>query len=166
MQGFLKFSRPEDLKLQPIRVGALLDEIVPILQSRGRPRRRRARRRSRATTRPTSTAIPAMLRQAFLNLAQNACQAMPQGGTLRIHCASAKRTPRVRSRSPTPAVGIKPEHLQRIFDLYFTTKEKGSGIGLSMVFRTIQMHDGEIEVRVDARSRDDVPSRLAAGLNA
>jgi signal transduction histidine kinase len=44
-------------------------------------------------------------------------------------------------------VGIRPEHLQRIFDLYFTTKDKGSGIGLSMVYRTVQMHDGEIEVQ-------------------
>jgi signal transduction histidine kinase len=44
-------------------------------------------------------------------------------------------------------VGIDPAHLQRIFDLYFTTKEKGSGIGLSMVYRTVQMHDGEIEAQ-------------------
>ena len=44
-------------------------------------------------------------------------------------------------------IGIAPAHLQRIFDLYFTTKEKGSGIGLSMVYRTVQMHDGEIEVQ-------------------
>jgi signal transduction histidine kinase len=44
-------------------------------------------------------------------------------------------------------VGIRPEHLKRIFDLYFTTKDKGSGIGLSMVYRTVQMHDGEIEVQ-------------------
>jgi len=44
-------------------------------------------------------------------------------------------------------IGIKPEHLSRIFDLYFTTKSNGSGIGLSMVYRTIQMHDGEIEVQ-------------------
>ena len=44
-------------------------------------------------------------------------------------------------------VGIPPEHLARIFDLYFTTKEHGSGIGLSLVFRTIQMHNGEIEVQ-------------------
>jgi signal transduction histidine kinase len=43
--------------------------------------------------------------------------------------------------------GIEPAHLQRIFDLYYTTKEKGSGIGLSMVYRTVQMHDGEIEVQ-------------------
>ena len=44
-------------------------------------------------------------------------------------------------------VGIKPENLEKIFDLYFSTKPKGSGIGLSMVYRTIQMHDGEIEVQ-------------------
>ncbi|PYR41356.1 MAG: hypothetical protein DMF95_31300, partial [Acidobacteria bacterium] len=44
-------------------------------------------------------------------------------------------------------VGIKPPDLKRIFDLYFTTKEKGSGIGLSMVYRTVQMHDGEVEVQ-------------------
>ena len=43
--------------------------------------------------------------------------------------------------------GIEPDHLKRIFDLYFTTREKGSGIGLSMVYRTVQLHDGEIEVQ-------------------
>ena len=51
------------------------------------------------------------------------------------------------SHLPIPARGSSRSILQRIFDLYFTTKEKGSGIGLSMVFRTIQMHDGEIEVQ-------------------
>jgi two-component system, NtrC family, sensor kinase len=43
-------------------------------------------------------------------------------------------------------MGIKPENLNRIFDLYFTTKERGSGIGLSLVYRIVQMHDGEVEV--------------------
>jgi signal transduction histidine kinase len=43
--------------------------------------------------------------------------------------------------------GILPEHLDKIFDLYFTTKPKGSGIGLSMVYRIVQMHDGEIEIQ-------------------
>ena len=44
-------------------------------------------------------------------------------------------------------VGIAPEHLSRIFDLYFTDQGAGTGIGLSMVYRIIQMHDGEIEVQ-------------------
>jgi len=86
------------------------------------------------------------LRQAILNLALNACQAMPDGGTLRLRCESV-RGRRVCITVTDTGVGIKPEHLQRIFDLYFTTKERGSGIGLSMVYRTVQMHDGEIEVQ-------------------
>jgi signal transduction histidine kinase len=144
VQGFLKFTRPEDLKLQPISVGTLLEEIVPIL----RPEAERVgvAVEIACDDAPDVNGDPAMLRQAFLNLAQNACQAMPQGGTLRIHCANASDQ-RVSIAFTDSGVGIKPEHLQRIFDLYFTTKEKGSGIGLSMVFRTIQMHDGEIEVQ-------------------
>ena len=86
-----------------------------------------------------------MLRQAFLNLAINACQAMPNGGTLRVACSPAPRQ-RVEVRVQDTGVGIKPEHLSRIFDLYYTTKEHGTGIGLSMVYRTIQLHDGDIDV--------------------
>jgi signal transduction histidine kinase len=144
VQGFLKFTRPEDLKLQPVAVRSLLDEIVPIV----RPEADRARVQLSVDCEaaPDVNGDPTMLRQAFLNLALNACQAMPNGGTLRIRCESA-RGRRVAVVFSDTGVGIAPADLQRIFDLYFTTKEKGSGIGLSMVYRTVQMHDGEIEVQ-------------------
>jgi signal transduction histidine kinase len=71
---------------------------------------------------------------------------MSSGGTLRLVAAAASRN-RVEVRVEDTGVGIKPEHLSRIFDLYFTTKERGTGIGLSMVYRIIQLHDGEIEVQ-------------------
>ena len=71
---------------------------------------------------------------------------MPNGGVLRVHAESV-RGRRVAVSIADTGVGIHPDHLQRIFDLYFTTKERGSGIGLSMVYRTVQMHDGEIEVQ-------------------
>jgi signal transduction histidine kinase len=87
-----------------------------------------------------------MMRQALLNLALNACQAMPEGGTLRITCRPTSRA-RVEIDVEDTGVGIAPENLQKIFDLYFTTKEKGSGIGLSMVYRTVQLHDGAVEVQ-------------------
>jgi signal transduction histidine kinase len=144
VQGFLKFTRPEDLKLQPVRLASLLDEVAPILQQE-------ASRAGVAVTiacdaAPDVNGDPAMLRQAFLNLAINACQAMPNGGTLQIR-GEAARDRRVAVSFSDTGVGIDPEHLQRIFNLYFTTKPKGSGIGLSMVYRTVQMHDGEIEVQ-------------------
>ncbi len=144
MQGFLKFSRPEDLKLQPVQLAALFDEVVPIV----RPEAERAGVSLvvECGDMPDVNGDPAMLRQAFLNLALNAVQAMPNGGTLRIACSKA-RDRRVAVRVTDTGVGIRPEHLEKIFNLYFTTKERGSGIGLSMVYRTVQMHDGEIEVQ-------------------
>jgi signal transduction histidine kinase len=144
VQGFLKFTRPEDLKLQPVQLKALFDEVIPIV----RPEADSANVMLNVdcANAPDVNGDLAMLRQAFLNLALNACQAMPHGGTLGIRCQGA-RDRRVKIEFSDTGVGIDPEHLQRIFDLYFTTKEKGSGIGLSMVYRTVQMHDGEIEVQ-------------------
>lgn len=144
MQGFLKFTRAEDLKLQDLFLGAVVDEVVRIVEPECE---------TSGVTLTTSgfDSLPlvsgdaTMLRQAFLNLALNACQAMPNGGELRI-VAAALSGRRVEVRFEDTGVGIKPEHLERIFDLYFTTRERGSGIGLSMVYRTVQMHDGEVEV--------------------
>ena len=95
---------------------------------------------------PPVSADPGLLEQAFLNLALNACQAMPHGGRLRIAATRAAGPP-VEVVFEDTGVGIAPEQLARIFDLYFTTKEHGSGIGLSLVYRTVQLHDGEIEVQ-------------------
>jgi signal transduction histidine kinase len=143
VQGFLKFTRAEDLKLQPVHLRSLFDEVLPIVQPEAT--------RTGVTVYiacdgvPDVNGDPMMLRQAFLNLSLNACQAMSNGGTLQIRCERASAG-RVAIAFADTGVGIEPDHLQRIFDLYFTTKPKGSGIGLSMVYRTVQMHDGEIEV--------------------
>ncbi len=145
VQGFLKFTRPEDLRLQAVRVSALFDEILPVVEPEARNHGVRVIVECPASA-PAVNGDAAMLRQAFLNLAINACQAMPDGGTLRMSCAAAARE-RVEVRIEDTGVGIPPDHLGRIFDLYFTTKDHGTGIGLSMVYRIIQMHDGEVEVQ-------------------
>ena len=144
LQDFLKFTRTEDLHLQPLSVAALVDEVVPIV--RPEAEQRGVALAVDCDNVPDVNGDPGMLRQAFLNLALNACQAMPSGGTLRIH-GERQMGRRVAVAFTDTGTGIAPEHLQRIFDLYFTTKEKGSGIGLSMVYRTVQMHDGDIEVQ-------------------
>jgi signal transduction histidine kinase len=144
VQGFLKFTRPEDLRLQAVNLSELFHEVIPIVQPEAA--RTGVQLVVESEGAPDVNGDPAMLRQAFLNLALNACQAMPNGGTLRITC-EALRGRRVSIAVADTGVGIAPEHLSRIFDLYFSTRERGSGIGLSMVYRTIQMHDGEIEVQ-------------------
>ena len=144
MQGLLRFTRSEDLKPQTLSLAALVDEVVGVI----RPECEAAGVHvvvEGVDRLPPITGDPTMLRQALLNLALNARQAMPNGGTLRIFATPRAR--RVDISVEDTGVGIKPEHLGRIFDLYFTTREKGSGIGLSMVYRTVQLHDGEIEVQ-------------------
>ena len=143
MQGLLKFARSEDLKPQALSLSALVDEVVGVI----RPECEAAKVDvvvEGVGRVPPIMGDPTMLRQALLNLALNARQAMPNGGTLRI--AAAVRPRGIEISVEDTGVGIKPEHLGRIFDLYFTTREKGSGIGLSMVYRTMHLHDGEIEV--------------------
>jgi len=144
VQGFLKFTRPEDLRLQPVRVKDVFDEILPIIAPETEKNSVRVTVDAAAGG-PWVNGDAAMLRQAFLNLAINACQAMPNGGTLRLSCGPAPGN-RVQVLFEDTGVGIPAEHLSKIFDLYFTTKDHGTGIGLSMVYRIIQLHDGEVEV--------------------
>jgi len=144
VQGFLKFTRPEELRLQPVQLRPLVDEILPVIRTEARKHGVKVIVEIAAST-PGVNADAAMLRQAILNLAINACQAMPNGGTLRL-VGRAGADDRVELLVEDTGKGIAPEHLSRIFDLYFTTKEKGTGIGLSMVYRIIQLHDGDVEV--------------------
>jgi signal transduction histidine kinase len=144
VQGFLKFSRPEDLRLQPVRPLTLFEEILPVVKPE-------AERNGVSIVIDCPPHVPAingdagMLRQVFMNLAINACQAMPHGGALRL-TASASARAWVEVRIEDSGVGIPPQNLQKIFDLYFTTKDHGTGIGLSVVYRIVQLHDGAIEV--------------------
>ena len=144
VQGFLKFTRPEDLRLQPVRLSEMFEGILPVVEPEAMKNSVRLVLDCPASLPPVN-GDAGMLRQAFMNLAINACQAMPHGGVLRISCAPASRH-RVQVRIEDTGVGIKPEHLDKIFDLYFTTKDHGTGIGLSMVYRIVQLHDGDIEV--------------------
>jgi PAS domain S-box-containing protein len=92
--------------------------------------------------------------QVVQNLVLNASQAMPQGGTIWINLANDSAAPlRTGLAGPTVRLsvsdtggGIRPEHLGKIFDPYFTTKREGSGLGLATVYAIVKKHGGYIEV--------------------
>ena len=145
VQGFLKFTRPEDLHLSAVTLLPLLEELMPVIAAEASKSAVEVKLDFPAGL-PDVNADAGMLQQAFLNLALNACQAMPNGGRLRI-AGRALPKHEVEVVFEDTGIGISPENLARIFDLYFTTKESGSGIGLSLVYRTVQLHDGQIEVQ-------------------
>jgi signal transduction histidine kinase len=96
-----------------------------------------------------------LVRQALLNLLLNAMQAMQDGGLVRISVRRDQRAAIVEIADN--GVGIPESLLPRIFDLYFTTKPRGSGIGLAMTYRILQLHGGSLEVRSNADAAS--PSR-------
>ena len=85
-----------------------------------------------------------LLSQALLNLVLNGMQSMADGGLLRL--SLSRRGDDAELSVADEGSGIAAELMPRLFELYFTTKSKGSGIGLAMTYRIVQMHGGSIEV--------------------
>jgi two-component system NtrC family sensor kinase len=87
------------------------------------------------------------LQQVLLNLSLNACEAMPQGGTLTVKSFAGET--RVGFSVADTGCGIRPEHMEKIFEPFFTTKPigKGTGLGLSVSYGIVQQHHGTIEVQ-------------------
>lgn len=95
---------------------------------------------------PEVLADPLQLQQVFVNIITNACQAMPNGGTLTL--ATRGGDEMVEIRISDTGVGIPKEHLSKIFDPFFTTRKvgKGTGLGLSISYKIVDAHNGKIEV--------------------
>jgi PAS domain S-box-containing protein len=143
IQGFLKFTRPEDLQLTPVRLPDLLEEVIRLSQAEADARAVEIVTRV-APGLPPVYGDRELLQQVFGNLVRNAIEAMPDGGRLELGAGQCEDA--VEIVVSDTGVGIEPELIDQIFDLYVTTKSQGSGIGLSVVYRIVQLHGGEITV--------------------
>jgi PAS domain S-box-containing protein len=141
VKRFLDFMRPPELRLEETRLDNLLDETAAI----ARPQLERAgvQVEKRYAELPAVRVDRPLLKQALLNLILNAVEAMPAGGKLTFELD--RRGEQAEIRVTDTGKGIAPEHRARIFQLFFTTRPGGSGIGLASAYKAVQLHDGSID---------------------
>jgi PAS domain S-box-containing protein len=160
VQGFLRFMRPQEPVLKTIDVNGLLRNLTALIEAEWQGEGIRIACELDPALPPVG-ADEELLRQAFLNMLQNAGQAMPKGGTVTIR-TTCKGRDVVRVDITDEGVGIAPDDLERIFKLYYTTKPEGTGIGLSVAYRIVQLHDGAIEVDSELGRGTTMTVRLPA----
>jgi hypothetical protein len=142
VKTFLDFTRPVELNYRVVPLRDVLGEIVDL----ARPQADAARIRMLVSEDAAGVEVRIdrdLFKQAVLNVVVNAIEVMPQGGDLRIESSPAQDN--IEIRISDTGAGIPPELREKIFRLYFTTKQSGSGIGLAMTFRIVQLHDGTID---------------------
>jgi signal transduction histidine kinase len=142
VKTFLDFTKPVELNLATVPMQELLGEIVEL----ARPQAEAAKIRVNVVQEAEGVNVRVdrdLLKQAVLNVVVNAIEAMPEGGELRFEALAGEDT--VEIRVSDTGAGIPPELREKIFRLYFTTRKEGSGIGLAMSFRIVQLHDGTID---------------------
>lgn len=145
LRKMLSFSKPDEEQKQPVDINVVLDEILLLV-----------RKQLHENSIKISTSFEEdlakvyasknQLRQVFLNMISNARDAMPEGGSLTIKTKSDRDN--IYTEVIDTGVGIREEHMNKIFDAFFTTKEgvKGVGLGLSVCYGFIKEHGGDIKV--------------------
>lgn len=142
VQTLVDFTRPVELRLNDLDLRKVVEDVV-ILASPAAERHNVTVERQ-ASQEPLPVRIDAdLVKQAILNIVLNGLQAMPEGGTLRI--SSKREGDGALLTVRDQGAGIPENIRDKIFNLYFTTKSGGSGIGLAMAYRVVQLHHGSVE---------------------
>jgi signal transduction histidine kinase len=146
VQTLVDFSRPVEVKLVEYDLRHVVADVVTLAGAEMSTRQ--VILSSRLPTQPVLAKVDVdLLKQAVLNVVQNGAQAMPEGGRLEVFLFEEGKSAVIQVEDQ--GAGISEELRERIFDLYFTTKKGGSGIGLAMTYRILQLHHGSIDVQSD-----------------
>jgi len=142
VRTFLDFTRPVEVRPTETDVESLISEVFTLAEPHARQRNVRLVFERNGTLPPLRVDRD-LIKQALLNLVLNGCQAMPTGGelTVRPHLVPHGLQLEIADQG----VGIPPEARDKIFSLYYTTKPNGTGVGLAMAYRIIQLHNGSID---------------------
>ncbi len=142
VQILVDFTRPRDLRLEELDLRRLLEDVImlatPDTEQHGVTVKRKL------GTEPLGVRVDVdVMKQAILNVIINGMQAMPQGGTLTI--SARREEDSVITEIRDQGIGIPHELQEKIFELYFTTRKGGSGIGLAQTYQALQWHYGSID---------------------
>jgi len=159
VRDLLTFARPTALTVQPCSLHDMLDRLLRTYQDSADAAGITIQRIYGPGT-GAIEADPQQLEQVFLNLVHNAFQAMEHGGTLSVATQAAPGTIHVSFRDT--GKGISPADLQRVFQPFYTTKHRGSGLGLPIVKKIVQAHGGMIEIASEPAKGTTVTLTLPA----
>ena len=147
VKTFLDFSRPLEVRLTEVDLGTLAKEVAILMTPQARVGGIEV-----TFEEPGGPALirgdADLLKQAILNLVTNATEAMKKGGHLRVSVSHKGDSVAIEVADDGP--GIPPEVRDKVFQLYFTTKERGSGIGLALTYRAVQLHNGTVDFASDS----------------
>ena len=150
IQAFLRFTEQHELRLESTGLGDLLSELAEVVSSEAERLNVRVRLGLDDSV-PDVSFDRDLIRQVFLNLIQNAEQAMaPLGGgelILRTRAETIDGTRWVIGEVIDTGPGIRETHLEKLFTLYFSTKDGGNGLGLAISRRIVEEHRGFIQVQ-------------------
>jgi len=142
VQTLVDFTRPVELRLSDMDLRKVVEDVVMLASPAAEKHNVMIERETAPDALPVRIDAD-LVKQAVLNIVLNGLQAMPNGGTLRLT---------VRREGDGAIIGVRdqgagiPDNIRdKIFNLYFTTKSGGSGIGLAMAYRVVQLHHGSVE---------------------
>ncbi len=143
VQTLVDFSRPVELQLKDQDLRSIVSSVLMLASAELETHNITVV--SQLPGRPVIAKVDSdLLKQALLNVVLNGAQAMPEGGELSVRLTEDGRTAILKVEDH--GEGIPDEIRPNIFDLYFTTKREGSGIGLAMTYRILQLHHGQLDV--------------------
>jgi signal transduction histidine kinase len=144
VQVLVDFTRPVELRLREVDLRRVLEDVVAVAQPEAETLGVRIERD--LPTEPVLVSIDSdLIKQAVLNVVLNGIQAMPDGGKLKVSLNRKNGFAIASIKDQGP--GIPDEMREKIFTLYFTTKKTGTGIGLAMAYRVMQLHHGTVDFR-------------------
>ncbi len=159
VQTLVDFSRPVDLELVVQDVEQVVSSVLALASPE--LEQRNVHVTSLFPRQPIYARVDAdLMRQALLNVVLNGAQAMADGGALEVELRQEGRNATIRIRDE--GCGIPKEIQDRIFNLYFTTKHDGTGIGLAMTYRILQLHNGSVTVESKAGQGTEFILRVPA----